>query len=212
MVPGVVGAVLAGGKARRMGGGDKCLLRLGDLTLLEHILANVSQQVDHVVLNANGDLSRFAQFGMATVVDAVDGHAGPLAGILSGMIWARRCVPGARWIASFPGDSPFLPADLVERLYTAVAGADAELGTVFSGDQAQPVCGLWPVHLADALREAIEQRDVRKVDAWTAGYRCARVVYEPAQAGGPLPDPFFNINSPGDLVAARRFLADGGGG
>ncbi len=205
MVPGVVGVVLAGGKARRMGGGDKCLLRLGDMTLLEHIVKKVSRQVDHLVLNANGDLSRFARFGLATTADAVDGHAGPLAGVLSGMIWAQHNVPEARWIASFPGDSPFLPADLVGRLHTAVTDADADLGTVFSGGQAQPVCGLWPVRLADALRAAVERQGVRKVDAWTSAYRCARVVYDPDQGGDSLPDPFFNINSPEDLDAAHRF-------
>ena len=199
-VPNVVGVLLAGGKARRMGGGDKCLLELGDKTLLERIVAKVSTQVDRIVLNANGDPSRFARFGLAVTPDAIDDYAGPLAGVLSGMIWARRNVPTARWIATFPADSPFLPGDLVRKLFSAVVRENAELGTVFRGDQAQPVCGLWPLHLADDLRDAVERRGVRKVDTWTGRYRSARVVYD----GDAIPDPFFNINSPADLEEARR--------
>lgn len=198
----VVGVLLAGGRARRMGGGDKCLLELGGKTVLEHIVSNVSTQVDRIVLNANGDPSRFARFGLATTADAGDDHAGPLAGVLSGMAWACQNVPAARWIATFPADSPFLPTDLVAKLWTAVMGENADLGTVFCGDQAQPVCGLWPLHLADDLRDAVERRGVRKVDTWTARYRSARVVYD----GDLIPDPFFNVNTPADLEEARRAL------
>jgi molybdenum cofactor guanylyltransferase len=198
----VLGVLLAGGQARRMGGGDKSLRRLGDRTILEHVIARARPQVAALVLNANGDPARFARFGLPVAADVIEGFAGPLAGVLTGMEWARAQRPDCAWIATIATDTPFFPADLVARLRQAVEGAD--LACAASDGRAHPVFGLWPVRLADDLRRAMTAEEIRKVDVWTARYRLVEVAF-PAT---PF-DPFFNANRPEDLAEAERLLAAG---
>jgi len=168
--------------------------------LLAHILERLAPQVRRSLLNANGDPARFAAFGLPVAPDAVEGFAGPLAGVLTGLEWAAAQAPDCRWVASVPGDGPFLPRDLVARLLAAVE-AGAELACVASGGNANPVVGLWPVALAAELRRALVEEGLRKVDLWTARHRLAVVDWPAA----PL-DPFFNANTPEDLATAARLL------
>jgi molybdopterin-guanine dinucleotide biosynthesis protein A len=197
----VVGVLLAGGQARRMGGGDKCLRPLGAATILEHVIVRARAQVAALVLNANGDPQRFAGFGLPVAADVIEGFAGPLAGVLTGMAWARARRPECPWIATIATDTPFFPTDLVARLLAAVEGAAADLACAASGGRAHPVFGLWPVRLADDLRAAMVDEGIRKVDVWTARHRLA----EAAFATDPI-DPFFNTNRPEDLAEAERLL------
>ncbi len=198
----VVGVLLAGGQARRMGGGDKSLRRLGDRTILEHVIERARPQVAALVLNANGDPARFARFGLPVAADVIEGFAGPLAGALTGMEWARGNRPGCAWIATIATDTPFFPEDLVARLRRAVDAAD--LACASSGGRAHPVFGLWPVRLAADLRHAMVEDGVRKVDVWTARHRLVEVEFAAARC-----DPFFNANRPEDLVEAERLLVAG---
>ncbi len=200
--PPVLGLLLAGGLSRRMGGGDKCLRPLGGRPMLSHAIERVRPQVRRLVLNANGDPGRFAGFGLPVVADGVAGFAGPLAGVLAGLDWAAESAPDLAYVASFPTDAPFLPADLVARLLAPVARGEAELAAAASGGQVHPVVGLWPVMLRWELRRALTEEGVRKVDVWTARYRLA-VVEFPAT---PI-DPFFNANSPEDLAEAEKLIA-----
>jgi molybdenum cofactor guanylyltransferase len=199
--PGVVGVLLAGGQARRMGGGDKCLRRLGGRTILEHVIERARPQVAALVLNANGDPARFASFALPVVADLIAGFAGPLAGVLTGMEWARKHRTDCPWILTIATDTPFFPTDLVGRMLSAVEREGADLACAVSGGRAHPVFGLWPVRLADDLRSAMVDEEIRKVDVWTARYRLAEV---------PFPvdtvDPFFNTNRPEDLAEAERLL------
>jgi len=200
--PVIVGVLLAGGLARRMGGGDKCLRPLAGRPLLAHIVERVSPQVDRLVLNANGDPERFGEFRLEVVADQIEGFAGPLAGILAAMDWARTHVPDARWLASFPSDAPFLPADLVTRLLSVCKAQAKPLACAASGGRTHPVVGLWPVALAEDLRHAMWEEEMRKIDLWTARHGVAEVEWPV----GPV-DPFFNANRPGDLAEAERLLA-----
>jgi molybdenum cofactor guanylyltransferase len=151
----VAGVILAGGLSRRMGGGDKCLRPIGGRPILAHIIERVRPQVAALVLNANGDAARFAPFGLPVAGDVVEGFAGPLAGVLTGMEWARHNAPACKWLASFASDAPFVPRDLVARLLAAVEAQGADLACAASGGQAHPVFGLWRVDLAPALRSAL---------------------------------------------------------
>ncbi|MBF0393814.1 MAG: molybdenum cofactor guanylyltransferase MobA [Alphaproteobacteria bacterium] len=196
----VAGVILTGGRSLRMGGGDKCLLPLAGRPLLAHIVSRAAPQVSALALNANGDPARFAAFGLTVVADDVPGFPGPLAGILAGMEWVRRERPGCRWLASFPGDAPLLPPDLVERL--ALAAAGAEMACAASGGRDHPVVGLWPVALASSLRHAIEVEDIRKITRWTGRFQIGHAEW-PAD---PV-DPFFNVNTPDDLSALERLVA-----
>jgi len=198
---GVLGVLLAGGLARRMGGGDKCMRTLGDRTILEHVIGRARPQVATLLLNANGDPARFARFGLPVAADVVEGFAGPLAGVLTGMEWARANRPDLPWIATIATDTPFFPHDLVARLLESVSGGKAELACAASGGRTHPVFGLWPVRLADDLRRAMVEEDMRKVDVWTGRHRLIEVDF-PTE---PI-DPFFNTNRPDDLAEAERLL------
>src|SRR6185503_12723167 len=184
--PPTVGVLLAGGLSRRMGGGDKCLRARGGRPMLAHIIERAQPQVSTLIINANGDPARFASFGLPVAADVIEGFAGPLAGVLTGMEWAARNRPDAASLATFATDAPFFPRDLVARLHDAVARAKADMACARSDGQDHPVFGLWPVRLRGELRRAMEE-GVRKVDLWTARYKLAVAEFPAA----PF-DPFFN--------------------
>jgi molybdopterin-guanine dinucleotide biosynthesis protein A len=198
----VLGVLLAGGLARRMGGGDKCLRALGGRPILEHVIERARPQVAALLLNANGEPTRFAGFGLPVAADVVEGFAGPLAGVLTGMTWARAKRPDLAWVATFATDTPFFPTDLVSRLIAAVEAEGADLACCASARRHHPVFGLWPIRLLEDLRAAMVEDDIRKVDVWTERHRLAVATF----AADPF-DPFFNANRPEDLAEAERLLA-----
>jgi molybdenum cofactor guanylyltransferase len=200
--PPTLGLVLAGGLARRMGGGDKALLSIGGVTILERVLERLRPQCSGIILNANGDPARFASTGLPVVADDVPGFAGPLAGILAGLDWAAAHAPGIAWVASVPGDCPFLPRDLLERLHAGRSAADTPLACAKSGDWRHPVVGLWPVALRHDLRHALTVENLRKIELWTGRHGVALAEW----ADTPV-DPFFNVNTPEDAARAEETAA-----
>jgi len=194
--------VLAGGLARRMGGGDKARIRIGGATILERVLSCLAPQCSRVIINANGDPARFADTGLDVVADDVPDFAGPLAGILAGLDWAARHAPGSKWLASVPGDCPFLPTNLVARLHEARIEAGTPLACARSGEWRHPVVGLWPVVLRDDLRKALVDEHLHKIELWTTRHGIA-IADWPAE---PI-DPFFNVNTPQDAARAETIAA-----
>jgi molybdopterin-guanine dinucleotide biosynthesis protein A len=194
-----LGLVLAGGLARRMGGGDKPRTSIGGQTILSRVLARLKPQCTRLILNANGDPARFADTGLPVIADDVPGFAGPLAGILAGLDWAAVHAPDVDYVASVPGDCPFLPRDLVARLHQARADSGQPLACARSGEWRHPVVGVWPVALRADLRHALTKEDLRKIELWTARHGVALADW-PAE---PV-DPFFNVNTPEDAAAAER--------
>jgi len=193
------GLVLAGGLARRMGGGDKALIRIGNETILQRVLARLTPQVSGLVLNANGDPLRFAAFGLPVIADSIPDFAGPLAGILAGMDWVAANKPGTEWIVSVPGDCPFLPRDLVAKLHAARITNGQALACAKSGDWRHPVVGLWHIGLREDLRRAVTVEDLRKIEVWTARHGIALAEWPDAPV-----DPFFNVNTPEDVAKATE--------
>jgi molybdopterin-guanine dinucleotide biosynthesis protein A len=198
-IPPTPGVLLAGGLARRMGGGDKPMRQIAGRTILERVIARLEPQCDGLILNANGDPARFASFGLPVIADTVKDFPGPLAGILAALDWVVANRPGVEFVLSAATDCPFLPRDLVERLHRTRAEQNAQLAVAASEGQSHPVIGLWSVALRDELRHALVVEDIRKIDRWTARYRLATVTW-PAE---PL-DPFFNANTMDDIAAAER--------
>ncbi len=196
----VLGVILAGGLARRMGGGDKPLRLLAGQPLLAHAAARLRPQVAALVINANGDPARFAGFGLPVVADGVPDHPGPLAGILAALDHAAAAHPGLDWVVSIPGDSPFIPHDLVARLQAVRAAAGVPLACARSGGWSHPPVGLWPVALRAELRAALEAGE-RKIDRWTARFGCATAEWDSVPH-----DPFFNANTPEELAEAEALL------
>jgi molybdenum cofactor guanylyltransferase len=195
----IPGVLLAGGLARRMGGGDKPMRQIAGRTILERVIARLTPQCDGLILNANGEPARFAAFGLTVIPDGVADFPGPLAGILAGLDWVAANRPGVQWLLSAAADCPFLPRDLVSRLHQAREEQDAELAVAASDGQSHPVIGLWNVGLREKLRHALVVEDVRKIDRWTARYKLATVIW-PTE---PL-DPFFNANTMDDIAEADR--------
>jgi molybdenum cofactor guanylyltransferase len=200
--PAIPGVLLAGGLARRMGGGDKPMRQIGGRTILDRVIARLTPQCDGLLLNANGDPARFASFGLPVIADTIENFPGPLAGILAGLDWVAANRPEVPWMLSAAADCPFLPRDLVARLHRTRAQQEAQLAVAASGGQSHPVIGLWSVGLRGELRHALVVEDVRKIDRWTARYALATVNW-PAE---PL-DPFFNANTVDDIAEAERLAA-----
>jgi molybdenum cofactor guanylyltransferase len=198
----IPGVLLAGGLARRMGGGDKPMRTIGGRTILDRVIARLKPQCDGLILNANGDPARFVAFGLPVISDNVSDFPGPLAGILAALDWTAANRPKVEWILSAAADCPFLPRDLVARLYQALSEQDAQLAVAASAGQSHPVIGLWNVGLREELRHALVVEDIRKIDRWTARYRLATVSWATT-----LLDPFFNANTVDDIAQAERLAA-----
>ncbi len=203
---GIIGLVLAGGRARRMGGRDKAFLPLAGGTLLQRAIAGLAPQCDRVIINANRELDRLAEFGRAVIADSVAGYAGPLAGILTGLDWLADHEPEAA-LLTVPVDGPFFPDDLAARLRAAAKSSGAMIACAQSGGRRHGVYGLFSAALRDDLRHALSIESVHKVDDWLARHHVA-VAEWPTQ---PI-DPFFNVNTPDDLACAERYLRALGNG
>jgi len=203
---GVTGALLAGGRATRMHGSDKAMLTLGGLPMIAHVVARLCPQVGRILINANGDPARFAGLGLPVVPDRIEGSAGPLAGLHASLAWAARATPDARYVASVPADTPFLPADLVARLSTALREAGAACAVAASGGRRHSVVGLWDVALADAAARALE-RGERAMHRFAQAQGCAVAGFPLLKVGGVDLDPFFNVNTPDDLERAGALVA-----
>ncbi len=198
--------LLAGGLARRMGGGDKPMRSIAGKTILERVIARLKPQCNTLILNANGDPARFASFGLPVIADTVADFPGPLAGILAALDWMAEHRPGVTHVLSAAADCPFLPRDLVARLEAARRAEKAELAVACSGGQTHPVIGLWSVRLRGELRHALVEEDIRKIDRWTARYPLATVSWPVTPV-----DPFFNANTIDDIAEADRLAALDGG-
>jgi molybdopterin-guanine dinucleotide biosynthesis protein A len=195
-----IGILLAGGRATRMGGGDKSLKLMGGSPILAHVIDRLRPQCTALILNANGDAGRFTAFGLSTVADDLPDFPGPLAGILAGLDFIAAHHPGTDWAVSAPTDTPFLPRDLVVRLHVARAGS--MLACARSGGRIHPTLALWPVALRHDLRRALVDEDTRKVAGFISRYPVAYADW----SSEPF-DPFFNANRPGDMIEAEKIAA-----
>jgi molybdenum cofactor guanylyltransferase len=192
------GVTLAGGRALRMGGGDKALLPLTDKPMLHHVIIRLAPQVRALAINANGSADRFAAFGLPILPDSIPGFPGPLAGILAAMDWCAA--RGGHTVITVAGDTPFFPSDLVARLDSARRPSAPCLATTPRPDGGldwHPTFGLWPVELRQSLRQAIDD-GARKVLSWAQHHGATSALF--AQE----PNPFFNVNTREDLIIARQ--------
>ena len=195
----MIGIILAGGLASRMGGEEKAFLRVGGHTIIERVLAALRPQCKGIVINANGDPARFAGFGYPVVPDSVPDRPGPLAGLLAGLDHVAANHPDAAFTLTVPSDAPFLPLDLVARLEDRRIEDRAAIVRACSDNNDHSVVALWSVALREDLRRALVVEGLRKVGAFAARHPVASVNW-PTQ---PI-DPFLNVNTPGDLAAAER--------
>lgn len=199
----IAGVLLAGGLSRRMGGGDKGLLALAGRPLIAHATQRLAPQVGALVLNANGDPTRFAALGLPIAPDETADFPGPLAGVLAALNWVRRHQPTAKAVVSVPADSPFIPLDLVDRL--SAAAGDGRAAVAQSRERIHPVAALWPLTARAPIEAALRNGD-RKVGALLATLEAIAVPFGDIDIGGHRVDPFLNINTPDDLAEVERWL------
>jgi molybdenum cofactor guanylyltransferase len=197
----VIGLILAGGQARRMGGADKAFLKLGRETLIERAVARARPQVDELIINANGDLKRFASLACEVIPDRFGGFLGPLAGILSGFEWMRANRADARWLASFACDCPFFPTDMVARLIAEAQERNVQVAVAASGERHHPVFAVWSASLPVTSESVLHTEGLRKMDDFVAGFPNTRIAFSSASV-----DPFFNINTLDDLALAETLI------
>lgn len=190
------GVIIAGGKSSRLGGGPKCLREVGGRSILARIVSRISPQAGIVAVNTGDAAVGEAAAGLPLIPDRKRGIGTPLAGIHAALSWARDI--GADRVLTVPSDTPFLPADLVERL--AAAGAPAAIAA--SGGQPHYLTGLWPVPLLAAIEDAIERRGLFRVRDWADAAGAASVNW-PVE---PF-DPFFNVNTVQSLAEAADLAA-----
>lgn len=196
----IYGVILAGGLARRFGGGDKSLRQLGERPILAYVIERLRPQVTGLLLNANGDPTRFRDFGLEVAADSISDRPGPLAGILAGLDWVAAHRPAIGWILTAPADCPFLPTDLLAQLAIGIVPPH-RAAVVRYQQRLQPATGLWSVSLRHELRTAIVGDGLRRVEDWVERCGAVPVDFAPCSI-----DPFFNVNTPEDLELAKAFL------
>jgi len=182
----VTGVILAGGQARRMGGIDKGLVEFRGRPMIEWVLDALGEQLDTVVINANRSHEAYARLGVPVIADERDGYQGPLSGMATAMANA-----GTEWILTVPCDSPFVPPDVVARLWSRAN--DVDIVTAHDGDRLQPVFSLIRVQLQPSLLSFLDAGE-RKIDRWFGTHRHATADFS------DIPNTFINVNTPEELA------------
>jgi molybdenum cofactor guanylyltransferase len=202
----VIGVLLAGGRSSRMGGGDKCLRLLGGRPILARIIERLKSQVSEIIINANGDSSRFAGYGLPVVADSIAGFAGPLAGVHAALEWVKANRPSTSHVVTVATDTPFFPPELVQHFLDEPRRANTLL-VARSDEGVHPVIGFWPVQLASALESFLNQGR-HKVGTFVEEHDAVKVYFPKVEIGGAPIDPFFNINEPEELAEADALLKE----
>lgn len=200
--------ILAGGKSTRMGVEDKALMPLNGRPMIARVIEALEPQVERIVISANGDPARFAEFGLPVVPDTIEGHPGPLAGLLAGMRWSEANLPEARFIVSVAADSPFFPPDLVERLAEGCGRDENTVALAASTAGTHPIFGLWPVKLADPLEKLLTSGKDGKMLDFADRFMRFNVPFDDIHLpDGRGADPFFNVNTPEHAAEAAEIAA-----
>ncbi|WP_435685954.1 molybdenum cofactor guanylyltransferase MobA [Sedimenticola selenatireducens] len=181
--PSITAVILAGGKARRMGGQDKGLVELAGRPLIEHVIARIEPQVSRILINANRNTQQYARYGYPVVSDSLSDFQGPLAGFLAAMQQVE-----SDFIVTIPCDGPCLPDDLINRLYNAQQAAQAEIAVAHDGNRMQPVYALISTRLQQSLNDFLSSGE-RKIDWWYARHNTVTADFSDA------PETFLNINT-----------------
>ena len=176
--------ILAGGMARRMGGDDKGLVELNGKTMIEHTIDRIKPQVKEILINANRNQTRYAEFGFKVISDEHTGFLGPLAGMISAMGQTE-----ADYLLVVPCDCPLLPLDLVPRMLAAIKTEDAEIAVASDGEYEQPVVLLLKPSLRDSMKAFLEAGE-RKVDFWYAKHHFV------VESFADQANAFVNVNTP----------------
>ena len=194
----ICGVILTGGLSSRMGGGIKSLKKFNNKTIFDRVLKKISKQVQNVIINSNNNDIRFKKYNLTVIKDKLEGHLGPLAGIHASLYWIKYNIPETKWLVSVPSDTPFLPNDLVEKLYLKANKNNKKIILAKSYNKIHPVIGIWKCDILKDLEKSI-LNGTRKIMLWVKRHPMDTVEFNKK-----IFDPFFNINFKEDLIKAKE--------
>lgn len=173
----VVGVIMANTPSRNICCADKCMKKLMGKSVLSYVVERVSPQVQTLILNANGDPTRFHPVNLPVVPDSVDDQPSTLVAILTAMEWSKEHSPDSLWVATFAADTPFIPENMVSGLLDTIDATNADMAYIRCGDKSHPEFGIWPTELAEDLRYSIEEEKIKRVEKWSGLYETAILDY-----------------------------------
>jgi molybdopterin-guanine dinucleotide biosynthesis protein A len=194
----ILGAILAGGKSKRMGK-DKLFLEINNKKLIEHTIDKVKKYLKEVIIITNQDNEYFSKNNLITVKDCIEGQLGPLVGILTAMKWAKENLTKCSWIATFPCDTPFFPESIIKNFIRESKKKESLILCASSHGRKHNIFGLWSLDLYDKLQDDLINKKVRKVQDWTEKNKIKNLEFKFKDY-----DPFFNINTHEDLEFAKK--------
>ena len=198
----ILAVVLAGGQSKRFGE-DKNQAKLGNLTLLEHVLAKVTKKFEKILIISNQNLNLKMLNSITIIPDCIQGNLGPLVGVLTAMKWIKKNNKQYQWIATFPSDTPFFDTSIIEKYKSRINLNESLLYFVRSNQKRHNIFGLWSVKLMDTLENDLINNNFRKVEEWAD-----KIGVETINVKIDKFDPFFNINTKTDLEEARKLLKE----
>ena len=196
----ILGAILAGGKSKRMGK-DKLFLELNNKMLIEHTIIKVEKYLKDIIIITNQKNEYFSKKNLTTVKDCIEGQLGPLVGILTAMKWAKENLKECSWIATFPCDTPFFPETIIKKFIEKSKKKDSLLLCASSHGRKHNIFGLWSLDLYEKLKNDLINNKIRKVQDWTEKHKITNVEFDFKEY-----DPFFNINTLDDLETAKKIV------
>ena len=194
----ILGAILAGGKSKRMGK-DKLFIKLNNKMLIEHTVDKVKKYLNDMIIVTNQKNEYFLKKKLITVKDCIEGQLGPLVGILTAMKWAKENLKECSWVATFPCDTPFFPETIIKKFIEKSKKKDSLLLCASSHGRKHNIFGLWSLELYEKLKDDLINNKIRKVQDWTEKNKIENVEFSFKKY-----DPFFNINTPNDLEVAKK--------
>ena len=198
----ILAVVLAGGQSKRFGE-DKNQVKLGNITLLEHVLAKVTNKFEKVLIISNQNLNIKILTSLTIIPDCIQGNLGPLVGVLTAMKWIKKNNKQYQWIATFPSDTPFFDTSIIEKYKSRINLNESLLYFVRSNQKRHNIFGLWSVKLMDTLENDLINNNFRKVEKWAD-----KIGVETINVKIDKFDPFFNINTKTDLKEAEKILKE----
>ena len=198
----ILAVVLAGGQSKRFGE-DKNQVKLGNITLLEHVLAKVTKKFEKTLIISNQNLSIKTLNSITIVPDCIQGNLGPLVGVLTSMKWIKKNNKQYQWVATFPSDTPFFDTSIIEKYKSKINLNESLLYFVKSNQKRHNIFGLWSVKLMDTLENDLVNNNFRKVEEWAD-----KIGVETINIKSDKFDPFFNINTKTDLEEAEKILKE----
>jgi len=198
----ILAVVLAGGQSKRFGE-DKNQAKLGNLTLLEHVLAKVTKKFEKILIISNQNLNLKMLNSITIIPDCIQGNLGPLVGVLTAMKWIKKNNKQYQWIATFPSDTPFFDTSIIEKYKSRISLNESLLYFARSNQKRHNIFGLWSVKLMDTLENDLINNNFRKVEKWAD-----KIGVETINVKIDKFDPFFNINTKTDLKKAEKILIE----